>query len=238
MASLKSTLKNSVRLPAIFGEGHAINRAAIDRAAWASLKPSIYSTGELDAARAIDLVATYLVPLVSHTFKPEFSREWLKATLLKGLREGRLNITIGTIAVADAGNEIADEALRTVYAEIPLAEAAMLAQQNNAYLHIISYGKRAVLHAPHKRPRGRHSHDNWMRDIQICLLIIAVSRELGVPPARNRTARRAPSAISIVVDALARRGDHFNEVSVQENIWFGSVGELVRDIVDVYPPQP
>jgi hypothetical protein len=240
MASLKSRLKNSVRLPAIFGEGHAINQAVIYRGAWISLKSSVYSsTGELDEARAIDLVATYLVPLVFDTLSAEFSREWLKTALRKGLREGRPKLAALAVEAAQLGDEIAHEALCTVYADIPLAEAGMLAQHNNAFLHILSYGKRVIGRAPPKR-RGRRWHDNWMRDIQICLLIAVVSRDLRLPASRNKSQfsdlsqfgdERSPSGISIVVTALNRRlkgKEKLNEAHVQDRLWFGLPGEIVR----------
>jgi len=55
-----------------------------------------------------------------------------------------------------------------------------------------------------------------------------------VRPTRNRAARRAnraPSGISLVVAALARNDIHLNEASVQENLWSGLPGELVRSVI-------
>jgi hypothetical protein len=59
-------------------------------------------------------------------------------------------------------------------------------------------------------------------------------REFGVWPTRNRAARRAnrtPSGTSLVVAALARNKVHLDEGSVQENIWLGLPGALVRSIL-------
>ena len=70
-----------------------------------------------------------------------------------------------------------------------------------------------------------------MRNIEIYVLIHLASLEFGVRPTRNRLARRAnrePSAISLVVAALARNEIDLDEASVQENLWFGLPGELVR----------
>jgi hypothetical protein len=93
-----------------------------------------------------------------------------------------------------------------------------------------AYGQRAVQRDRHKRPPGRRWHDDLVRNIQICLLIGLACREFRVHPTRNRAANRTPSGISIVVAALARNDIHLNEVTVQENIWLGPPGELVRAI--------
>ena len=90
-----------------------------------------------------------------------------------------------------------------------------------------------MLRDTHKR-RGHSWHDNWMRDIQICHLIVLACRKFGVLPTRNRAARRAnstPSGISIVVAGLARHGIHRDESSIQQNLWYSLSGELVRAIL-------
>jgi hypothetical protein len=230
----RSRLKNSVRLPASFHEDRAIDRAAIDRAAWTSMKASTrLPTGELDEDRAIDLVATFLIPMTLHQLTPEFSREWLETTLRQKLREGPLDLTIHAIVAADAGDEITDAALRTVCAEMA---GGALPQRGPGHLQIWAYGQRAILRAPHKRPQGHRWHDDWMRNIQICVLIVTLCRELGVRATRHRGhhsksgAKRAPSGISIAVEAFARYGTHLHEASVQENFWFGLAGEMVRSV--------
>jgi hypothetical protein len=192
-------------------------------------------TGELDENRAIDCIAA-LISKLRPRLEKEYSREWLETELWKGLREGRLTLTNSAIQAADAGDEIADAALRTVFAEMA---GSKLPEQEPGHLQVWAYGRRAVLRAPHKRPQGHRWHDDWVRNIQICNLIYFVCRELGVQPSRNRAelrANRTPSGVSLVVAALARNNIHLNEASVQENIWFGLPGELVRTIAPTLLP--
>jgi hypothetical protein len=195
-------------------------------------------TGELDENRAIDCAASW-ISMVRHRMDKEYSREWLETELRKGLREGRLPLTIYAVQAADAGDEIADAALRRVYADMA---GGTLVQRGPGHLQVWAYGQRAVLRAPHKRPQGHRWHDDWMRNIQICRLIDLACHEFGVRATRSRAARRAdrtPSGISIVVDALARNCKiHLNESSVQQNIWFGLPGELVRATVPRAPSRP
>jgi hypothetical protein len=189
----------------------------------------------LDEDRAIDLVAVQ-ISMVRHRLEKEYSVEWLETALRKGLREGRLPLTNYAVEAANAGDEIADAALRTVFADM-VAAGGRLPEQESGYLQVWAYGQRAVLRASHTRPRGHRWHDNWMRDIQICMLIVWACREFGVRPSRNRDDRRAnrtPSGISLVVAALARNNIHLNEASVQENIWFGLPGEMVRGELGSY----
>jgi hypothetical protein len=187
-------------------------------------------TGELDEDRAIDLVATVLIPMVRHKLTPEFSREWLETTLQQGLREGQLSLTRHAIEAAEAGDEICDSALRHVYLEIARGE---LSSGPGQHLYVRQYVEHAVLQS-HKRRPGRPWHDNYIRDIQICRLIDLVCREFGVRPTRNRSdrrANRAPSGVGLVVAALARNGIHLDEANVQEHIWLGPPGKLVRTIL-------
>ena len=191
--------------------------------------PVLLPTGELDENRAINRLAD-LIPMVRHWFEKEDSREFLETELRKGLREGRLPLTIYAVQAADAGDEIADAALRTVFRDMV---GGMLPERGPGHLQVWAYGQRAVQRAPHKRPRGRRWHGNYMRDIQVCVLIDWACRKFGVRPSRNRAARRAnrtPSGISIIVAALARNNIHLDEGSVQ-NLWFGLPGEVVRDAI-------
>ncbi len=184
----------------------------------------------LDENRAIDRAAGW-ISMVRHRLEKEYSWEFLETELRKGLREGRLTLTIHPVQAADAGDEIADAALRTVYAEMA---GGILPERGPGHLQVCAYGQRAVLRAPHKRPRGHRWHDNWIRNIQICMLIDLACRKFGVHPTRNRDTRRAnraPSGISLVVAALARNNIHLDEGSVQENLWKGLPGELVRGVI-------
>jgi hypothetical protein len=186
-------------------------------------------TGELDENHAIKCIAV-LIPMVLYKLEKDYSLEWLETALRKGLREGRQPLTDYAVYAAEKGeDEICDAALRAVGAELQMA---LLQRRDLApgHLQIIAYFARAGQRAPHKH-RGHRWHDDWMRNIQICRLIELARREFRVRASRNRTARRAnrtPSGISLVVAALDRNGIHLNEATVQENIWLGPPGELVR----------
>jgi hypothetical protein len=173
------------------------------------------------------------ISLLGRSMTKEGSREWLATELRNGLRAGRLTLTVKAVMAADQGDEIADAALRTVYAEMV---GGAVPERGPGHLQVWAYGQRAVLRAPNKRPRGRRWYDHWARDIDICVLIYLAACEFGVRPSRNRAARRAdsePSGISLVVAALVRHQIHLDEGSIQENIWFGLLGELVRGF---FPP--
>jgi hypothetical protein len=193
-----------------------------------TLPSVLLPTGEIDENRAINRLAD-LIPMVRHRMEKEYSREWLETALRNGLREGRLTLTNYAIEAADKGDEIADTALRKVFAEMVPA-GGRLPEQGPGHLQVWAYGQRAVLRTQHKRPQGHRWHDNWLGNIQLCMLIVWACREFGVLASRNRASRRAnrtPSGISLVVAALARNGIHLNEGSVQ-NLWFGLAGDLVR----------
>jgi hypothetical protein len=186
----------------------------------------------IDEQRAIERVDTWIATLGPKMTK-EYSREFLETELVNGLREGRLTLTIKAVEAADTGDDIADAALREVGAELQtaLVQGQVLAP---GHLQIIAYFQRAARRAPHKRPRGHRWHDNWVRNTQICVLVALACVEFGVRPTRNRAARRAnraASGISLVVAALGRNGIHLDEGSVQENLWFGLPGELVRALL-------
>jgi hypothetical protein len=197
------------------------------------MTPITLPTIVFDEKRAINRVSVW-VSMLRHKMEKEYSREWLETELRKGLREGRLSLTIKAVEAADNGDEIADAALREVGAELQMQ---LLQKRDLApgHLQVIAYLQRAAKRAPHKRPRGRRWYDDWGRNIHICLLIVLACREFGVRASRNRAARRAnkgePSGISLVVAALARNKIHLDEGSVQENLWFGLPGELVRGIL-------
>jgi hypothetical protein len=193
-------------------------------------RPPLLPELSLDEQRMVDQIADW-VKAVSHRLEKEYSLEFLTAELQKGLREGRLTLTNHAVMAADKGDEIADAALRTVYAEMA---GGMFAERGPGHLQVWAYGQRAVLRAPNERRQGHRWHDHWMRNIQICTLIHAACRKFGVRPTRNRLSRRvdrAPSGISLVVAALARNKIHLDEGSVQENIWKNLPGELVRSIL-------
>ena len=198
--------------------------------------PLNYPLDALDEQRAINRTAI-LVAVIHNTLSKEYSREWLETELRKGLREGRLALTIKAVEAADNGDEIADGALREVGAELqmPLLQGRELAP---AHLQVIAYLQRAALRAPFKRGRGKVWYDDWVRNLKICFIVLLICAEFGVPPTRNRHSRRSdqrPSGISLTTAALARNGIHLDEGTVQRKIWFGLAGELARQAVAERP---
>lgn len=189
-------------------------------------------TGELDENRALDVIGGWF-SMMSLRLDKGFGRQWLQTTLEEGLREGEYELAIRAIKEADAGNEIADAALRTVCREMM---GGALPKRGPGHLQVWAYGQRALDQPPHKRPRGRNPFDNFVRNILVGCCIILACREFGAYPTRNRFERRAdrrngnrvPSGVSLVVKALAGPGIHLDEASVQRNIWNGLPGELAR----------
>ena len=117
-----------------------------------------YPLMPVDVPRAIDRIADW-VSDKKHQLVKQFSLEWLETELRKGLREGRLTLTIMAIHAAEKhDDEIADAALRAVYAEMV---GGTLPQRGPGHLQLAAYGQRAVLQAPLKRGRGQRWHDNW-----------------------------------------------------------------------------
>ena len=104
------------------------------------------------------------VSIVRHRLTKEWSREWLETTLRQRLRDGELGITVKAVEAANAGDEIADAALRYVFAELIGAPPA---ERRPGHLQIAAYGQRAALRPPHKRKRGRAWYDDWYRNLVI-----------------------------------------------------------------------
>ena len=189
-----------------------------------------------DEQRAINRIAIW-VAMVKSKLARQYSRERLEELLLQELRAGALTITIKAVEAAEAGDEIADAALRRVYAEMA---GGANAERGPGHLQLWAYGQRAVLRPPNTRPRGPQWYDHWIRNLGICFLVGLACREFGVQPTRNRSARRTnrtPSGISLVVAALARNKIHLDEGSVQQNIWFGLWGELAGRAFAERPPE-
>jgi hypothetical protein len=192
--------------------------------------PLSYPLAPADEPRAINRTAI-AVSMVRDTLSREYSREWLQTTLRRYLWEGGLTITIKAVEAADAGDELADAALRQVGAEL---QAALLQGRPLAPGHpqIIAYLQRAAQRAPHKRKRGRSVwYDDWVRNLSICFLVLLTCAEYGVHPTRNRQSRRSgqrPSGISIVTAGMALNQIHLEERTFQQKIWFGLPGVLAR----------
>jgi hypothetical protein len=200
----------------------------------ALLVPLPYPLNAADVPRAIARIALW-VATGRHVMEKQFSIEWLATELRKGLRAGRLSLTIKAIEAAEKhDDEIADAVLREVYAELV---GGALGERGPGHLQLVAYGQRAVLRAPHQRGRGHRWHDHWLRNITICVWIEMACREFGVRASRNRAARRAnrePSGVSLVVAGLAANKIHLDESTVQENLWFALPGELARSNVAAY----
>lgn len=202
----------------------------LTRNAWGGPPPA-----ELEN-HVIDAVAE-LISMVSHKLEKKYSLKWLQTALENALRKGQQPLTDYAILAADRHDELCDTGLRTVFAEM-VGGMFPPERRGPGHLQIWAYGQRAVQRPPHKRPRGHRWHDDWMRNIQLGMLIVFICREFRVPATRNqedRGIRRAPSAISLLAAALHRCDNvkfrRLNEESVQRNIWYGLPGELVRAIV-------
>jgi hypothetical protein len=200
------------------------------------LLPTLLPTFGLTEQQMISYADAW-VARIRHTLEKEYSCEWLETALRKGLREGRLLLTIKAVEAADKGDEIADAALRDVGAELqmPLLQGRDLAP---GHLQVIAYLQRAARRAPHTRSRAHRWYDDWTRNLHIGFLVAIACREFNLWPTRNREARRAnrePSGISVMVAALAKNGIHIDEASVQRHIWHGLAGELVRQAIAERP---
>jgi hypothetical protein len=196
-------------------------------------------TGGFDEARAIECVANFVAifcPRMFHKLTtPKFSREWTETTIQRKLLEGGPDLNREVVEEAKAGDEVFHSALMRTYVQI---NRGGLPEQPG-YLDIRTYGDGAILQG-HKRHRP--GHDNRVRDCEVTVLIWYVARELrpyGISATRKQPSHanrahpgRGPSAISLVVAALARNGVHLKEAHVQKNIWEGSRGRLVREILD------
>jgi hypothetical protein len=180
-----------------------------------------------DEEHAIDRVSEWF-SILRHR-KPH-TREQLEIELRDGLREGGLTLVIKAVEAAYKGDEIADAALRHVGGEL---QTWLMQKRDLAPGHpqVITYFQGAGQRAPHKRPRGHRWHDDWLRNMDICICIYLACIEFGVNPTRNRASRRAkqrPSGISLVVAALECNKVHIDEASITRHLWQGLTGELVR----------
>jgi hypothetical protein len=186
-------------------------------------------TGGFDEERAIECVAIFCPRLLRKLTMPNFSAEWAETMMQQKLLEGRLDLTREVVEEAKAGDDVLHSALMHVYVQINRGGLP----ERPGYLIICAYGEAMILQAPPRRHRPRHS--TWVRDAECCALIWYVARELrqyGISATRNQRRRRRPSAISIVAAALARHGLHFKEAFMQEAIWNGWRGRLMREILD------
>jgi hypothetical protein len=185
-------------------------------------------TGEFDEEAAI-VWADALVSTTPFRLEREGGRRWLQDELQEGLWEGELDLALYATQLARDGDEICDLALRKVGAKL---QTLLLQRRDLApgHLQVIAYLQNVVL-AP-SRSRGRGWCDFLVRDVYICLCIETAHRELGVPATRNRWSKRAkrnPSAISLLMPALAKHHNiELSEKSIQENIWYSALANRLR----------
>ena len=180
-----------------------------------------------DEQTAISRVAAWVAQVRE---KLENSSGRLEFLLQQSLREGSLEIAVKTVEAADKGDEIADTALRQVAAEL---QPHVLQQGPLApgHLQIIAYLQRVATRAPLRRGAGRYpSYGVFCRNIGICVLISLACAEFDIQPTRNRGQRRAghPSGVSLVAAGLSRNRINLDERTIQDKIWFGVAGALVK----------
>jgi hypothetical protein len=186
-------------------------------------------TGGFNKDRAIKCLAIFISKMrykLRAEWAAKFSRHWAETTIIRKLREGRLDLAREAIEEATAGDEIFHNALCFVAGE-------MDSRPEPPGLSLVwDYGKLEMELGTRKRRAGRPGHDNWVRDAEFTVIIWYICRKLGVPATRNRNARRAdkiPSGVSILVAALGRNGINLPEQTVQEHVWNGPRGRLVRE---------
>jgi len=130
--------------------------------------PSVLFSEDKAVAAVTDWVG-----VVEQKMTAPASREWLEATLRDFLRNGLIE-TLKVIEAADAGDEIADAALRRVYAE--------MSDVGEVPATLKAYGIKSVLRGPVVRSAGRNTYDNWQRDIGIACLVYLAKERLGLRP--------------------------------------------------------
>ena len=187
----------------------------------------------VDVPRAIDRIADW-VSDKKHQLVKQFSLEWLETELRKGLREGRLTLTIMAIHAAEKhDDEIADAALRAVYAEMV---GGTLPQRGPGHLQLAAYGQARCCK---RRSNVVAGSDGMILVPKYPNLLFDRAGMSRIRCARHsyretRRADRHPSGISLIVAGLARNGLHIDEASVQENLWLALPGELARELVAAY----
>lgn len=177
----------------------------------------------LNERRVVDHIADQ-VASVLHRMNAQFSRERLASLLHDSLRRGDFTVTVKAVEAAERdGDWLADQVLRQTYAEMDTNHEPMSDQ-------LRGFGQRAVLRPPVERKQGRTWYDNWTRDIGICTLIQVTCNDFGVHPTRSRSGRRerVHSGCSMVKQALERHRIHIEERTIQDEIWLGITGALVR----------
>jgi hypothetical protein len=175
--------------------------------------PAIFSEAEV-----INEVSTWIETIQEKMTAP-YSREWLEAALCDLLRRDAID-ELRIIKAADDGDEIADAALRRIYAEL-------CDRDEKPTVTLRAYGIKAIQRGPVKRRRGHLWYDNWRRDFGIVVLVYLTIRRFGLAPTHNREQKRRqqPSACSVVAAALGRHRINITEKTV-ENLWGALQGHV------------
>jgi hypothetical protein len=181
----------------------------------------------IDEAETIEEV-THWVDVVRDRMSTDASHAWLQATLQDFLRRGLIE-TLRVIEAADAGDQIADAALRRVAAE--MADAGL-----ELPVTLKAYSIKALVRGPVTRSRGRSSFNNWRRDIGIACLVHLVMKRFGLAATRNREQKRRhqPSACSVVAAALGRTRINITEKTT-EGIYRGLAGRFTSFATRHFP---
>jgi hypothetical protein len=181
----------------------------------------------LDESSVVDRLAAQVASVLER-MSVRYSHLRLAELLSDFLRRGDLAVTVKAIEAAERKDDwLADAVLRKTFAEIDTNHQPMTDQ-------LRAFGQRAVLRPPVARGRGRDEYATWSRNVGICVLIATACLEFGVRPTRSGSARRSrtPSGVSLVRGALARNGINIEEKTIQQDIWFGLPGALVRQAFD------
>jgi hypothetical protein len=177
----------------------------------------------LDESSVVDRLAAQVASVLER-MSARYSHVRLAELLSDCLRRGDLAVTVKAIEAAERNDDwLADVVLRKTYAEMDTNHQPMTDQ-------LRAFGQRAVLRPPVARGRGRDEYAVWSRNINICTLILSTCCEFNLRPTRSGSARRSrtPSGVSLVRAALARNGINIEEKTIQQDIWFGLPGALVR----------
>ena len=139
------------------------------------LVPIDYSEGQM-----IDIVEIQ-IGAIAKKLTATSSREWLEATLQGQLQRGLIGM-LQVIEWADAGDVIADVALRRLWAE-------MADRHEAPPVTLQAYAIKTMARGPINRGRGHHWYNDWRRRILASPLLSSL-------PARSSASTRAVTASS------------------------------------------
>jgi hypothetical protein len=133
--------------------------------------------------------------------------------LVRLILNGEARHALIVIDWARAGWEPADLAIRNVLAEY--AHRGVLPPP-----FLTEYLVRSLIESPSSSlSRGRNKMSNLLFDIALVTLVMTLCERFGLNPTRNPSARRRPSACSIVAQAASEAGLHRGGESAMNRIW-------------------